>query len=77
MQWRRRELRCIENHEVLYELNADYSGPKRREERRMKQFLIYTLLGLAIVVGITSLVITVRPPISAPTEPRTLMKEAP
>ena len=43
----------------------------------MKQFLIYALLGLAVVVGITSLVITVRPPISTPSEPKTLMKEAP
>jgi hypothetical protein len=58
-------------------LNAAYSSPKRCEERRMKQFLIYALLGLAVVVSITSLVITVRPPISAPTEPKTLMKETP
>jgi hypothetical protein len=43
----------------------------------MKQFLLYTLLGLALVVGIASIVVTVRPHISQTTEPNTLMKEAP
>jgi hypothetical protein len=44
----------------------------------MKQLLLYTLLGLAFVVGITSIVVTVRPHMmSQPTEPNTLMKEVP
>lgn len=44
----------------------------------MKQFLLFTLLGLSLIYGITSLVITVWPKSSAlPVETARLIKEVP
>jgi hypothetical protein len=43
----------------------------------MKQFFVYTLLGLAFIVGFTSIVVTVRPQLSKPIETRTFLKEVP
>jgi hypothetical protein len=43
----------------------------------MKQFLLFTLLGLAFVIGFTSIAVTIWPPLSAPNETAALIKEVP
>jgi hypothetical protein len=43
----------------------------------MKQFVLYTLLGLALVIGFTSIAVTIWPQITSRTETAALIKEVP
>lgn len=43
----------------------------------MKQFLMFTLLGLSFVIGFTAIAVTIWPHISAPSEHTVLLKEVP
>jgi hypothetical protein len=43
----------------------------------MRQFLLFTILGLSFVIGFTAIAVTIWPHISAPAEHTALLKEVP